>query len=608
MRTYLRLLSYARPFGRFAVPYFIFSLIGTIFGLFQLTLLIPVLKVLFNKVPPQAVADLPAFAFKTSYVIDTFNYYLSATLASQGKFGGLKFITFVIVGATVVANVFRYLAQRVLENVNTYTVKNLREAVFAQTMALHIGYFSNEKRGDILSRITTDVREVENSVAGTMIAFLKEPVMLITYFVTLFTLSTKLTFFTLIIIPLSGLIISTLVKRLRKDAQEGQESLSTLTSIIDETLGGLRVIKAFSADGYVRKKFNAVNDQYAQTLRSLGYRKELAAPISEIMAIMVLGVIILYGGSLILSNESELEPEQFIVYIALFSQLMQPIKGISSGISFIQRGIAAGKRVFELIDAVPQVTEKPQATPLFPFSKVIQFKNVSFAYEQAPVLQEISFSLTKGACVALVGPSGGGKSTIADLIPRFYDVSRGSVSIDGTDIRDCRLDSLRAQIGVVTQESILFNDTIFNNIAFGNVQASREEVEQAAKIANAHEFIMATENGYQTVIGDRGAKLSGGQRQRLSIARAVFKNPPILILDEATSALDTESEKLVQEALANLMKDRTTLVIAHRLSTVQHADEILVIQRGRIVERGTHATLLHDENGLYRRLNLMQTT
>jgi len=608
MRTYLRLLSYARPFGRFAIPYFIFSLIGTIFGLFQLTLLIPVLKVLFNKVPLQVVAGPPNFSFNTTYVIDTFNYYLSSILVSQGKFGALKFITFVIVGTTFIANVFRYLAQRVLENVNTYTVKNLREAVFGKTMALHIGYFSNEKRGDILSRITTDVREVENSVAGTMIAFLKEPVMLITYFATLFILSTKLTLFTLVVIPLSGLIISTLVKRLRKDAQEGQESLSTLTSIIDETLGGLRVIKAFNADGYVRKKFNAVNDQYAHTLRSLGYRKELAAPISEIMAIMVLGVIILYGGSLILSNESELEPEQFIVYIGLFSQLLQPIKGVSSGISFIQRGIAAGKRVFELIDAVPQVTEKPQATPLRPFSKEIGFKNVSFAYEQAPVLQEISFSLLKGACVALVGPSGGGKSTIADLIPRFYDVSRGSVSIDGTDIRDCQLDSLRAQIGVVTQESILFNDTIFNNIAFGNAQASSEEIEQAAKIANAHEFIMATENGYQTVIGDRGTKLSGGQRQRLSIARAVFKNPPILILDEATSALDTESEKLVQEALTNLMKDRTTLVIAHRLSTIQHADEILVIQRGHIVERGTHASLLHEENGLYRRLNLMQTT
>lgn len=608
MRTYIRLLSYAKPFGRFAFPYFIFSSIGTVFSLFQLTLLIPILDVLFNESTIKLVGSPPSFSLTSHYVIDTFNFYLSQALVQKGKFEALKFVIAIVVGSTILANFFKYLAQRILENVNTHVVKNLRMAAFNQITALHLGYFSNERRGDILSRITLDVREVENSVAGTMVAFLKEPVILIAYITTLFALSVKFTLFTLITIPISGLIISSIVKQLRKGAKDSQESLSTLTTIIDETLGGLRVIKAFNASNYIRDKFNRLNTQYANALRSLSYKKELASPLSEIMAITVLAGIILYGGSLVLSNRSELKPSEFFVYIGIFSQVLQPVKGIASGISSIQRGIAAGRRVLDLLDTEPQVTEKPDAQPFRPFSSAIRFEGVSFAYDNTTVLRNISFSIPKGKCVALVGASGGGKSTIADLIPRFYDVTGGRVTLDGADIRDYELDSLRAQMGIVTQESILFNDTIFNNIAFGTPDASLEAVMHAAQIANAHHFILETENGYDTVIGDRGTKLSGGQRQRISIARAVFKNPPILILDEATSALDSESEKLVQEALTNLMKDRTSLVIAHRLNTVQHADEILVIQQGKIVERGSHADLLNNEKGLYRRLNLMQTT
>ncbi|MDO1446118.1 ABC transporter ATP-binding protein [Rhodocytophaga aerolata] len=611
MKTYLRLINYARPLSRFVVPFFIFSLIGVVFGIFQFALVIPLLDVLFGTAASNTsvvVSTEPVFSFSFDYLRDSFYYYFNQIIISNGKFAALQFVAVFIVIATIISNIFRYLGQRIVQDARTYSVLKLREAVFTKITSLHLGYLSNERKGDILSRITTDVQEVENTVANSLDAFFKEPFILIGYFITLFIISVKLTLFTLLVIPISGLIIAAIVKSLKKDAKAGQESLSRLITTIDETVSGMRIIKSFNAVDYIRNVFHKENLFYRRSILRMANKREFAPPFSEITGILVVSGILLYGGNLILRQDSELTASEFILYIGVFSQVLRPAKAISTLLSGIQRGLTSGERVLELIDAKEEVTEKPGALPMKEFSKGITFQQVSFAYKDTAVLQNISFTIPKGKSVALVGPSGGGKSTIADLIPRFYDVTGGRILLDGIDIRDLQLDSLREHMGIVTQESILFNDTIFNNIAFGKHDAKEEDVIQAAKIANAHDFIMQTENGYQTLIGDRGGKLSGGQRQRLSIARAVFKNPPILILDEATSALDTESEKLVQEALANLMKNRTSLIIAHRLSTIQHADEILVIQQGKIVERGTHAELLLNAEGLYKRLNLLQAT
>jgi subfamily B ATP-binding cassette protein MsbA len=610
MKTYLRLLSYASPLGKFVAPFFLFTLLSIIFGVFQFTLLIPVLNLLFGNVTPEEASQLlvkPAFSFSPDYVKGTFYYYFNQFMVENGRIGALQFVCIIIVLSTVLSNIFRYLAQRVVQDARTYSVQQLRNAAFNKASSLHLGYFSDERKGDLLSRITSDVQEVENTVAVSLDAFFKEPYSLITFFIILFSISAKLTAFTLVIIPIAGLLISTIVKSLRKDAKAGQESISRLMTMIDETLGGMRIIKSFNATGYVQEKFAEESQNYRNLIRKTGNKRELAPPFSEVAGIIVVAGILLYGGSLILQEQSpELKAAEFIVYIGIFSQVIRPVKGIASAISVIQRGIVAGDRVLALIDTPQEVQEKADAVQLEAFSSSIDFKNVSFSYGNTPVLNKINFSIPKGKTIALVGESGGGKSTLADLIPRFYDVSNGCILIDGKDIRDYTLESLRNQMGIVTQKSILFNDTIFNNIAFGNPNASEADVIRAAKIANAHDFIMNTEHGYQTTVGDRGDKLSGGQQQRISIARAVFKNPPILILDEATSALDTEAEKSVQDALNNLMKGRTVLVIAHRLSTIQKADEILVVKSGNIIERGTHDNLLELEDGVYRKLKLLQ--
>jgi subfamily B ATP-binding cassette protein MsbA len=610
MKTYLRLLSYARPIGKFVVPYAIFSFLSIVFGLLNFTLIIPLLNVLFEVGPvqePVANPVIPSFDFSFNYFIDLFNYYFYTALEAHGKEGTLWYVCAVIITSVLLANVFKYLAVRVEEYLRSHTVKKLRQDIFEKMVSLHMGYFSNERKGDLMSRITTDVQEVEGSVANTMTVVFREPVTIIGFFVILMKMSVELTLFTLVVIPISGLIISTLVKKLKRAAHAGQESLSSLITIIDESLSGMRIINAFNALGYIKNKFKKENYSYADIIRGMAAKRELASPLSEFMGVFVVSFILLYGGRLVLSNQSELSAPEFITYIILFSQVMRPAKAMSTAFSNIQRGLAAGDRILQIVDTKPQITSKPGAKVLEKFNDSIEFRNVSFAYETSPVLRNINLVIPKGKSIALVGQSGGGKSTIADLIPRFYDPQAGAVLIDGTDLRSYDLESIRSHIGIVTQESILFNDSIFSNIAFGKEDATMEEVVKAAKIANAHDFIMQTENGYDTIIGDRGMKLSGGQRQRLSIARAVFKNPPILILDEATSALDTESEKLVQEALFNLMKNRTSLIIAHRLSTIQHCDEIVVVQKGEIEERGTHEELLENEQGLYRKLNALQT-
>ena len=609
MKTYLRLLSFAKPLGRFLTPFVLTSLLSSVFGVLNFTLLIPLLSILFDKVDAnemQTFLNQPAPSITTGPT-DFFRYYFAQVFQAYGKVGALQFVCFVIILSVLLNNLFKYLSVRQLESFKARMVARLREAVFTRTLQLHLGFFSNERKGNLISRTTTDVQEVENSIANTLSAASKEVFLLIGYVVALLSISVKLTLFAIIVIPISGGFIATLVRRMKRDAQEVQLRLSGLLSLLDEAFGGMRVVKGFVAEGFILDKFRHENEGYRTAVRSLANRRELASPFSEVMGVAVVAGILFYGGSLVLNGQSDLTAAEFIAYIAIFSQVTRPAKDISNAFSGSQRGLASGERVLELIDTVPTVQDKPSARALTDFRDKISVQHVSFAYNaDTPVLRDITFDLQKGKTIALVGSSGGGKSTIADLIPRFYDPTAGTIFIDGIDLRDCTMASLRGLMGIVTQESILFNDTIYNNIAFGSA-ATEIEVMEAARIANAHDFIVNQTDGYQTIIGDRGGKLSGGQRQRISIARAILKNPPILLLDEATSALDTESEKLVQEALTRLMANRTTLVIAHRLSTIQHADEILVVNQGHIVERGRHDELLSVDEGFYRRLSTMQS-
>jgi len=585
------------------VPFVITSILASLFGVLNFTLLMPLLDVLFDKIAFEAVAK-PTSIFDLK---NQFNYYFSQFLTQHGKFGALQFVCGVIAVSVLLGNIFKYISIRLLEKFKANMVSNLRQAVFDNSINLHLGFYSNERKGNLISRIVTDVQEVENSIANTFSAATKEVFLFVFYIASLFYISWNLTFFALLVIPISGIFISTLVKRMRRDAGEGQQRLSNLISLMDEAFGGMRVVKGFVAEKFITEKFRTENQGYKNAIFGLASRREMSSPFSEIMGVFVVIGILLYGGSLIFDGKSELTASEFISYIIIFSQVMRPAKDISNAFSSAQRGLASGERILELVDNQALIKDKSNAIQIKDFNNSIEVQNVDFSYEgDVEVLKNINFTLQKGKTIALVGSSGGGKSTIADLIPRFYDPNSGQITIDGVDLKDVSQHSLRKLMGIVTQEAVLFNDTIFNNIAFGE-NVSLEEVMAAAKIANAHDFIMQQASDYQTVIGDRGTKLSGGQRQRLSIARAILQNPPILILDEATSALDTESEKLVQEALINLMKNRTTLVIAHRLSTIQSADQILVIHQGQIIERGTHDDLLKIEDGFYKKLSSMQT-
>ncbi|MGI4873482.1 MAG: ABC transporter ATP-binding protein [Janthinobacterium lividum] len=609
MKTYLRLLSFSRPYADFVPLYALYASLGILFGTANFTLIIPLLNVLFGTTGAHtaaAPAALPAFSVSIEYVKLVFDYYFTQMLHQYGKQGTLAFVCGLVVVSVFMSNLFRYLGARLLARVRARVVHNLRDTLYQRMTELELGYFSNERKGDLMSHLTNDVYEVEISVANTLTAVFKEPLTLVVFFVVLFTMSAKLTLFTLVLLPISGGIIASVSKKLRQQATQSQRTLGTMMSVIDETLGSIRVIKAFNARDYMLDKFRAQNDQYARTAQAIENTRDLASPFSEFAGVAVVAGLLYFGGSLVLSGRAELSASEFITYIILFSQILTPAKSLSGAFSNIQRGLVAGARVLRIIDTEPTIRDAPNAEVLPNFEHQIELRGLSFHYGEVPVLHDINLTVKKGHTVALVGPSGGGKSTLADLLPRFYDPSAGQVLIDGHDVRACTLHSVRAQMGIVTQESILFNDTIYNNIKF-NTEATEAEVIEAAKTANAHEFIMASPDGYQTTIGDRGSRLSGGQRQRLSIARAILRNPPILILDEATSALDTESEKLVQEALTRLMAARTSLVIAHRLSTIRHADEIIVLQQGRIVERGTHDELSQHEGGLYQRLSQLQT-
>lgn len=576
------------------------------FSLFSLTMIIPFLNVLFSQ---NRNYTLMPWTISAKSLLNNFNYYLGNYIVEHGQLNALMLISMLVVIMFFLKNLTRYLAMYFLVPIRNGVVRDIRRDVYHKILSLPIGYFTDERKGDMMARMNNDVQEVEWGIMNSLEAAFREPLNIIVFLITMFTMSSELTTFVLVLLPIAGLIIGRIGKSLKKKSVQAQEKMGELLSNIEETLGGLRIIHAFTAEKSASKKFGGLNNQHYGLMNKIGRRRDLASPVSEFLGTVVMTVVMYFGGLLVLGSETKLEPSEFIAFIAIFSQVITPAKSLTTAWYNIQKGLASSERIYKILDAEVLVKDPEHPAEAKPFSDKIHFDGISFSYikeDGKSVLKNISLEIPKGKTVALVGQSGSGKTTLADMLPRYYDVDSGKITIDGVNIKDMRVSDLRGLMGIVTQESILFNDTVFNNIAFGMENATEEDVIAAAKIANANDFISAMSDGYQTSIGDRGGKLSGGQRQRLSIARAVLKNPPILILDEATSALDTESERLVQEALINLMKQRTTLVIAHRLSTIVHADEIIVMQSGEIVERGTHQELLN-KNGYYKRLFDLQT-
>lgn len=605
MNTYFRILRYAPTLGLRLFQFFLFSVLGVVFQAIYLGLTKPMLDVLFNQNGDVAIVPMPEFSFSAAYLKDLFQHYLTSKVVEYGPLDALFFVCVSIVVFVFLSNLFRYMERMTASILKVDIVKNIRVHIFSNITQLHIGFFNDQRKGDLISRFTNDVSEVEGAVVNSLKSVFKEPITLIVFIVMLFLISAKLALFTLVILPITGGVIAEIIKRLKKRALQSQETMGRIVNILDEAFGGMRVIYAFNARNFLLKKIEDETAFHKKVNLSLSRKNELASPLSELLGVVIVAIILYYGGRSVLAGDESLSASSFILFLTIYASMIQPAKNFSNGITSLQKGLISARRIFEIIDTESLIKDKPNAIALDKFKERIEFKNVSFAYNETPVLKNINLIVEKGKTIALVGPSGGGKSTLADLVPRFYDPQHGEVLLDGRSLTDYQLESLRKEMGIVTQESILFNDTIFNNIAFGMENVKEEDVIRAAKVANAHDFIIQTEEGYQTKIGERGTKLSGGQRQRLSIARAVLKNPPILILDEATSALDSESERLVQDALTKLMENRTSIVIAHRLSTIQHADEIIVVQNGEIVERGKHDQLMSG-SGLYSKLTEIQ--
>ncbi|MBP5692463.1 MAG: ABC transporter ATP-binding protein [Bacteroidales bacterium] len=614
MKNFLRLLNYARPWRRFWPGYIVLAILSVIFGIVNYSLISPVLKLLFEAPSNEQVStEIATLAEKTQHFSmsmdwfeNTFQYYMDKIFLAAGPLKALLFVCALLVGASLLSNVTRYLSQTILVRMRTHIMKKLRTDLFRKVSTMDVGFYHTQQKGDIISRISNDVTEVQNGVADSFHMIFREPLLIIGFISYCFYLSPKLTLVTLITIPLSGLAIGAISKRLRKKAVETQSLMGRIVSHFDEAISGIRIIKGFNAQKYVQENFEETNNAHKKSSRKMLYRQQLAHPTSEFLGITIAAAVLLYGGWLQINGSLGLSIGTFTVYILCYWRVLEPAKNIAKAYASIQRGLVSGERLFVILDAENNIKEKENAVTLKEFKEGIEYRGVNFSYtENIPVLRNINASIPKGKMVALVGPSGAGKSTFADLLPRFYDVTGGGIFIDGRDIRDYTLDSLTSQMGIVTQESILFNDTVYNNITFGMENVSKEQVVEAARIANALEFIEQLPKKFETNIGDRGENLSGGQRQRIAIARAVLKNPPILILDEATSALDTESERLVQDALYKLMQNRTSIVIAHRLSTIRYADDIIVMKDGQIVEEGNHDALI-EKNGIYAGLCAMQ--
>ena len=614
MKDFLRILRrFVPPYKRYLVGNILFNILSAILNLFSFALIIPILQILF-KIDEGVYTYMPV-------VVDWANWDSVKALPEIWKNNFFWFVsdliereggsfTLIILGVFLVVMTFlkvasMYLAFYMMIPIRTGVVRDIRNQINRKITQLSLGFFSEERKGDILARVSGDVNEIEASIMSSLDMLFKNPILISIYLIGMILISWQLTLFVFILLPFAGYVMGQVGKKLKRRSLEGQQQWGALMSQIEETLGGLRIIKAFNAEKKIQDRFERANEQFRQTTTRVYRRQQMAHPMSEFLGTATIAVVLWYGGSLILSNNSSIDAATFIYYLVIFYIIINPAKDLSKAAYAIQKGLASMTRIDKILMAQSDINDPEQPKPV-KFTHAIEYRNVWFRYRNDWVLKGINLTIPKGKTVALVGQSGSGKSTLVDLLPRFYDVTEGSIAIDDTDIRQVKLVDLRGLMGNVNQEAILFNDTFFNNIAFGVEGATREQVEEAAKIANAHDFIMASEHGYDTNIGDRGGKLSGGQRQRISIARAILKNPPILILDEATSALDTESEHLVQEALENLMRNRTTIVIAHRLSTIKNADEICVMHEGEIVERGCHEDLLKLD-GYYKRLCDMQS-
>ncbi|MDR0754706.1 MAG: ABC transporter ATP-binding protein/permease [Prevotellaceae bacterium] len=600
-KTLIRLLGYAKPYSKFVPKYILVTVPGFIFSALNFLLIIPLLTVIFNPEVYEVPVQTHSFELTKDYFIDTFGSIMYNLVQTYGRINTLLLVCVFVVLASFLTNLFRYWLQRILASMRTYVMRGMRKELFEKITKLNVGYFTDQRKGNLLSCMSNDITEVQNTIVTSFQVIFKDPVYIAGYLTVLFLMSYQLTLITVVALPLSGLLISRIAKRLKRSAAEAQALQGDILSTMEESVSGIRIIKAFNAQKHQNRRFDKLNERHRQITKKMFYRQELASPMSEFLGVTVAAIVLMTGGILILNGKFTFGIEALIAYFGLYYSVLNPIKEVSKAYSNIQRGTAAAERIFKIIDTPVAIKKSDNPQPIKEFKSEIRFNNVSFQYESEPVLKNISFTIPKGKMYALVGHSGAGKSTIADLIPRFYDVTSGEILIDGINIKNLEHKDLISLMGIVTQEAILFNDTVINNIAYGLENICEHDVIEAAKIANAHEFIVNLEHGYYTNTGDRGGKLSGGQRQRLAIARAILKNPPILILDEATSALDTESERLVQDALAKLMKNRTSVVIAHRLSTIRNADQIIVIDCGKIAEQGTHDELTA-KNGIYKHL------
>ncbi len=605
MSYYKKLFRYTFPYKWYAFANVVSNVLYALFSVLSYLSLIPMIEVLFGQTEP--VHERPVWngmGELKQWISDSLNYHITAVVEESGKISALMYMVALIIAVFLLKNLFGYLAKYFIAFLRNGVLRDLRNDLYVKAVNLPVSYYSERQRGDMMTRLTSDVTEVQYSMLTILELIVRDPMTIIFTLVAMFMLSVKLSLFVLLCIPVSGLLISRIGKRLKRDSDTAQREMSTLMSVIGETLSGLKVIKGFNAEAFFIRKFRDSTQRYYRISNRLLHRQNLASPLSEVLGIVVIALLLWYGGRLVFIEEA-LSPSVFIGYLALAYNILTPAKAISRASYALKRAKASAERVFEVMDTPNPLEDKENAVEIEGFDKEIVFDNISFKYEEQWVLKDFNLTIEKGKTVALVGQSGSGKSTLAALLTRFYDVQQGRITIDGHDIRDLTKKSLRSLMGLVTQEAILFHDTVRNNILFGNTTATGQDVIRAAKIANAHDFIMKLPKGYDTDIGDAGNKLSGGQKQRISIARAVLKNPPIMILDEATSALDTESEHLVQEALEYMMRNSTSLVIAHRLSTVKNADMIVVMKDGKIIEQGTHESLIA-ANGNYKKLVELQ--